>query len=65
MAEERTTEEERNHILEARKRVANKRRKMKLTGKSRSMETDEDDDEPDEGKFFLLEMFVSSYQFLI
>ena len=53
MAEERTTEEERNHILEARKRVANKRRKMKLTGKSRSMETDEDDDEPDEGKFFL------------
>ena len=58
MAEERTTEEERNHILEARKRVANKRRKMKLTGKSRSMETDEDDDEPDEGKFFLVEIFV-------
>ena len=44
MAEERTTEEERNHIMEARRRVANKRKKVKLTG-SKSTETDDDDDE--------------------
>ena len=50
MAEERTTEEERNHIMEARKRAANKRRKMKNLGKSRSTETEEEDEEPDEGR---------------
>ena len=51
LAEERTTEEERNHIMEARKRAANKRRKMKSLGKTRSTETDEDEDEQaDEGK---------------
>lgn len=36
--------------MEARKRAANKRRKMQKLGKSRSTETDDDDDEPDEGK---------------
>ena len=46
LAEERTTEEERNHIMEARRRVANKRKKMKLTGKSKSC-SDEDADEDD------------------
>ncbi|QQP55932.1 Uncharacterized protein FKW44_000432, partial [Caligus rogercresseyi] len=45
LAEERTTEEERNHIMEARKRVANKRRKIKILGKSRSTETEDDDDD--------------------
>ena len=52
LAEERTTQEERNHIMEARKRAANKRRKMKLLGKSKSTETDEDgdDEDADEGK---------------
>eukprot|EP00095_Tigriopus_kingsejongensis_P005232 maker-scaffold1237_size53912-snap-gene-0.7 protein:Tk05232 transcript:maker-scaffold1237_size53912-snap-gene-0.7-mRNA-1 annotation:"hypothetical protein DAPPUDRAFT_333049" len=49
LAEERTTDEERSHIMEARKRAANKRKKMQKLGKSRSTETDDDDDEPDEG----------------
>ena len=35
--------------MEARRRAANKRKKMKLTGKSKSTETDEDDEEPEEG----------------
>ena len=50
MAEERTTQEERNHIMEARKRAANKRRKLRSMGKSKSTETEEDDDDADEGK---------------
>lgn len=43
--------------MEARRRAANKRRKLKLTGggivknRSRSTETDEEDDEPDEGNY--------------
>ena len=49
LAEERTTQEERNHIMEARKRAANKRRKLKSMGKSKSTETDEDDEDADEG----------------
>ena len=51
MAEERTTEEERNHIMEARKRAANrkKRQKLKTLGRGRSTETeDEDDDDEDD-----------------
>lgn len=48
LAEERTTEEERNHIMEARRRAANKRKKLKSSGKSKSMETDEDEDDQDE-----------------
>ena len=35
--------------MEARKRAANKRRKMQKLGKSRSTETEEEDEEPDEG----------------
>ena len=50
LAEERTTQEERNHIMEARKRAANKRRKLKSMGKSKSTETDDDDEDADEGK---------------
>ena len=49
LAEERTTEEERNHIMEARRRVANKRKKMKLTGKSKSSDEDADEDDAEEG----------------
>ena len=49
LAEERTTQEERNHIMEARKRAANKRRKLKSMGKSKSTETDDDDEDADEG----------------
>ena len=51
LAEERTTEEERNHIMEARRRAATKRKKIKFSAKSRSTETDDDDDDPDEGNF--------------
>ena len=52
MAEERTTEEERNHIMEARRRAAIKKRKVKVTNnKSKSTETDEEDEDPDEGVY--------------
>lgn len=52
MAEERTTEEEKLHIMEARRRAAAKRKKLKHLGKSRSTDTEdeENEDEPDEGK---------------
>ena len=51
LAEERTTEEERQHIIEARKRTMNKRKKMmKNLGKGRSADTDEDEDEADDGE---------------
>ena len=36
--------------MEARKRAANKRRKLKSMGKSKSTETDEDEEDADEGK---------------
>ena len=35
--------------MEARKRAANKRRKLKSMGKSKSTETDDDDEDADEG----------------
>ncbi len=47
LAEDRTTEEERNHIIEARKRAATKGKKVK--GKGRSVETDDDDDDDGDG----------------
>lgn len=53
LAEERTTEEERNHIMEARKRNANKRRKLKTLTKGRSTETEEDPDDPDDGRHLI------------
>ncbi|XP_031638626.1 voltage-dependent calcium channel type A subunit alpha-1 isoform X5 [Contarinia nasturtii] len=52
LAEERTTEEEKMHIMEARRRVAAKRKKLKNLGKSKSTDTedeDADDDCGDEG----------------
>ncbi|XP_046452680.1 voltage-dependent calcium channel type A subunit alpha-1-like isoform X10 [Daphnia pulex] len=50
LAEERTTEEEKLHIMEARRRAAAKRKKLKHLGKSRSTDTEdeENEDEPDE-----------------
>jgi hypothetical protein len=38
----------------ARKRAANKRRKIKTLGKSRSTETDDEDDDAEEGKTILI-----------
>ncbi|XP_058446082.1 voltage-dependent calcium channel type A subunit alpha-1 isoform X9 [Malaya genurostris] len=50
LAEERTTEEERLHILEARRRAAAKRKKLKNLGKSKSTDTEEDDPDDDCGE---------------
>ena len=36
--------------MEARKRAANKKRKLKSMGKSKSTETDDEDEDADEGK---------------
>ena len=47
--EERTTEEERRYIMEARKRAMQKRKKLRTLGKSRSTES-EDEEEEEEGK---------------
>ncbi|XP_055637968.1 voltage-dependent calcium channel type A subunit alpha-1-like isoform X5 [Toxorhynchites rutilus septentrionalis] len=49
LAEERTTEEERMHIMEARRRAAAKRKKLKNLGKSKSTDTEEDDADEDCG----------------
>uniref|UniRef100_A0A4Y0BI67 Voltage-dependent calcium channel type A subunit alpha-1 n=1 Tax=Anopheles funestus TaxID=62324 RepID=A0A4Y0BI67_ANOFN len=49
LAEERTTEEERLHIMEARRRAAAKRKKLKNLGKSKSTDTEEDDPDDDCG----------------
>ncbi|CAO1437735.1 unnamed protein product [Diamesa serratosioi] len=49
LAEERTTEEERMHIMEARRRAAAKRKKLKNLGKSKSTDTEEEDADEDCG----------------
>lgn len=49
LAEEHTTEEERNHIIEARKRAATKQKKAK--GRGKSVETDDDEDDDGDGKW--------------
>ena len=46
MAEERTTEEERLHILESRRRAAAKKKKLKNLGNKSSVETDEESEDP-------------------
>ncbi|XP_076228268.1 calcium voltage-gated channel subunit cacophony isoform X3 [Nomia melanderi] len=64
LAEERTTEEEKLHILEGRKRAAAKKKRMKNLGKSRSTDTEEeegDDDQDDEPKKSLKGYSRSSY----
>nr|XP_046908932.1 voltage-dependent calcium channel type A subunit alpha-1-like isoform X17 [Dermatophagoides farinae] len=49
LAEERTTEEEKMHIMEARRRAAAKRKKLKNMHSKSTDEEDEDEDEEDEG----------------
>uniref|UniRef100_A0A1B0AMT3 Ion transport domain-containing protein n=1 Tax=Glossina palpalis gambiensis TaxID=67801 RepID=A0A1B0AMT3_9MUSC len=49
LAEERTTEEEKMHIMEARKRNAAKSKKLKSLGKSKSTDTEEEEAEEDYG----------------
>ncbi|XP_031638629.1 voltage-dependent calcium channel type A subunit alpha-1 isoform X8 [Contarinia nasturtii] len=49
LAEERTTEEEKMHIMEARRRVAAKRKKLKNLGKSKSTDTEDEDADDDCG----------------
>ena len=49
--EDRTTEDERRYIMEARKRAMLKRKKLRTLGKSRSTES-EDEEEEEEGKMF-------------
>ena len=62
LAEERTTEDERFHIMDARRRAAAKRKKMKSLGQGSSIEDDEEEDEPDEdGKSY---NFSLSLEFL-
>ncbi|XP_043500319.1 voltage-dependent calcium channel type A subunit alpha-1 isoform X26 [Polistes fuscatus] len=48
LAEERTTEEEKMHILEVRKRAQAKKKKLKNLGKSKSTDTEEEDAEDDQ-----------------
>ena len=49
--EDRTTEDERRYIMEARKRAMLKRKKLRTLGKSRSTES-EDEEEEEEGKAY-------------
>ena len=51
--EDRTTEDERRYIMEARKRAMLKRKKLRTLGKSRSTES-EDEEEEEEGKIFFI-----------
>ena len=50
MNEDRTTEEERRYIMEARKRAMQKRKKLRTLGKSRSTESEDEENEEEEGK---------------
>ena len=50
MNEDRTTEEERRYIMEARKRALQKRKKLRTLGKSRSTESEDEEAEEEEGK---------------
>ena len=48
--EDRTTEEERRYIMEARKRALQKRKKLRTLGKSRSTESEDEEMEEEEGE---------------
>ncbi|XP_077274834.1 calcium voltage-gated channel subunit cacophony isoform X11 [Temnothorax americanus] len=48
LAEERTTEEEKMHILEVRRKAAAKKKKLKNLGKSKSTDTEEEEGEDDQ-----------------
>ena len=50
MNEDRTTEEERRYIMEARKRAMQKRKKLRTLGKSRSTESEDEENEEEEGR---------------
>ena len=50
--EDRTTEEERRYIMEARKRALQKRKKLRTLGKSRSTESEDEEMEEEEGETF-------------
>ena len=49
--EDRTTEEERRYIMEARKRALQKRKKLRTLGKSRSTESEDEENEEEEGMY--------------
>ena len=49
LCEDRTTEDERRYIMEARKRAMQKRKKLRTLGKSKSTES-EDEEEEEEGE---------------
>ena len=51
MNEDRTTEEERRYIMEARKRAMQKRKKLRTLGKSRSTESEDEENEEEEGEY--------------
>ena len=48
--EDRTTEEERRYIMEARKRALQKRKKLRTLGKSRSTDSEDEEMEEEEGR---------------
>ena len=48
--EDRTTEDERRYIMEARKRAMQKRKKLRTLGKSRSTESEDEEEEEAEGE---------------
>ncbi|XP_071560299.1 voltage-dependent calcium channel type A subunit alpha-1 isoform X2 [Temnothorax nylanderi] len=52
LAEERTTEEEKMHILEVRRKAAAKKKKLKNLGKSKSTDTEEEEGEDDQDDGF-------------
>lgn len=56
LAEDRTSEEEKRHILNVRRRAAEKKRKLKQAGKSKSTDTEEestyDYNQDEDGKTF-------------
>lgn len=59
MNEDRTTEEERRYIMEARKRAMQKRKKLRTLGKSRSTESEDEENEEEEGEQSLKLLFFS------
>ncbi|XP_053596922.1 voltage-dependent calcium channel type A subunit alpha-1 [Microplitis demolitor] len=61
LAEERTTEEEKMHIIEARRRAMKaQRKKLKNLGKSKSTDTEEEDNEDDQGDGFSRASYLRS-----
>ncbi|KAI1305266.1 Voltage-dependent calcium channel type A subunit alpha-1 [Halotydeus destructor] len=64
LAEERTTDEEKAHILDARRKAAAKRKKLKLMHKNKSTDEDEEEEEEEEEdevytEFVFLGLFIT------